>query len=123
MSHPRFILVCLLICACAIPLRLAATSDPLLASEPCSVPLPAGRELTDTELLEVEGELVWFAGLIIVAIAAGIGAGEATAVHENWFDEDYGIDADDWGNIGLAAAGTFAGVMTGGAAGHFVGPI
>ena len=123
MLRLRFLLVCLLVCACAIPLRVAATSDPLAEGEPFSLPLPLGREMADDELLDVEGELFWFVGLIIVAVAAGVGAGGVTAVHENWFDEDYGIDGDDWRSIGLAAGGTFAGVMTGGAANHFVGPI
>ncbi len=123
MLRLRFILVCLLVCACAIPLRVAATSDPVLAGEPFSVPLPAGRELADDELLEVEGELVWFVGLLIIAVASGVGAGGGMAVHENWFDEDYGIDGDDWGNIGLVAGCTFGGVLTGGIATHYVGPM
>ena len=104
MLRLRFTLVCLLVCACAIPLRVAATSDPLLGGEPFSVPLPIGRELTDVELLDVEGEVFWFLGLIIVAVAAATGAGGGMAVHENWFDEDYGIDGDDWSKIGCGAA-------------------
>jgi len=123
MARTRILLVTLLVFSCAIPLRVAATAAPLVGGEPFPVPLPVGREMTDDELLDVEGELVWFVGLIIVAVAAGVGAGGATAVHENWFDEDYGIDGDDWRNIGLAAGGTCAGVMTGGVASHFVGPI
>jgi len=123
MLRLRFTLVCLLVCACAIPLRVAATSDPLLGGEPFSVPLPIGRELTDVELLDVEGEVFWFLGLIIVAVAAATGAGGGMAVHENWFDEDYGIDGDDWRNIGGAAASAFGATLTGGVASHWVGPI
>jgi len=122
MLRLRVLVVCLVICACAIPLRMAASPDPLLGGEPFSIPLPAGREMSDEELLDVEGQIFWFAALLIVAAAAGVGAGGFTAVHENWFDEDYGIDADDWRPIGLAAGGTFAGVVTGGVANHFVPP-
>ena len=53
-----------------------------------SVPLPQGDEIGDDELLQVEGEFFWF---WIIAILAG----GATAVHENWFDEEYGIDKSD----------------------------
>jgi len=118
MLRLRFMLVCLLICACSIPFRIAASSDPLLQGEPYSVPLPAGREMSDVELLDVEGELGFLLTLLIVAASSAVGAGGATAVHENWFDEDYGIDRDDWGNIGLAAGVTFSGVMCGGTANH-----
>jgi hypothetical protein len=79
--------------------------------------------MSDEELLDVEGEVFWFAAVLIVAAAAGVGAGGATAVYENWFDEDYGIDGDDWQNIGMAAGGTFAGVASGGVVNHFIGPI
>ena len=59
MLRLRFVLVCLLVCSCVIPLRVSASPDPLLEGQPISVPLPAGRELSDDELLEVEGEIFW----------------------------------------------------------------
>ena len=114
MTRMRILLVCLLVCACAIPLRLAATSDPLLAGEPFSVPLPPGRELADQELLEVEGELAPVIILLFACLGAAVGAGGGMAVHENWFDEDYGIDGDDWGEIGGAAITAFTGGFVGG---------
>jgi len=62
-----------------------------------SVPLPQGDEVGDDELLQTEGEFFWF---WIIAILAG----GATAVHENWFDEEYGIDKSDMRAIfGVAA--------------------
>ena len=114
MLRLRFLLVCLLVCACAIPLRVAASSDPLFPGDPISVPLPAAREMTDHELLDVEGELFFlFTILIYTAAFAAAGAGGA-AVHENWFDEDYGIDSDDWRKIGSGAAtGAICGVTGG----------
>jgi len=114
MLRLRFMLVCLLIFACAIPLRAAASSGPLLQGEPCSVPLPAGRELSDEELLETEGELALALILLIKVAVSAVVVGGATAVHENWFDEDYGIDRDDWGQIGLSAVSTFTGGFVGG---------
>lgn len=62
-----------------------------------SVPLPQGDEMGDDELLQAEGEFFWF---WIIAILAG----GAMAVHENWFDEEYGIDRSDMRAIfGVAA--------------------
>ena len=104
MFKMRLALVCLLVCACAIPLRVAASSDPPVAGEPFTGPLPAGRQMADDELLGVEGELFFLLTILIYTAAfAAAGAGGA-AVHENWFDEDYGIDSDDWRKIGSGAA-------------------
>jgi len=114
MLRPRLILVCLLVCACAIPLRVAATSDPLLGGEPFSVPLPAGREMADDELLDVEGELFFLFTILIYTAAFAAAGASGAAVHENWFDEDYGIDGDDWPKIGCGAAqGAIAGATGG----------
>jgi len=100
----RLLIVSLLVCLCAVPLRAAASSEPLLVGEPFSVPLPAGREMADEELLQVEGELFFLLTILIYTAAfAAAGAGGA-AVHENWFDEDYGIDSDDWRNIASGAS-------------------
>lgn len=95
---------CLLVCLCAIPLQMVARPDPLSTAAPFTLVLPDGRELEDDELLGVEGELFFlFTILIYTAAFAAAGAAGAT-VHENWFDEDYGIDSDDLRNIGSGAA-------------------
>ena len=114
MLRLRFLLVCLVVCACAIPLRVAASSDPLLAGEPCSVPLPLGRQMPDGELLDVEGELAGVLILLISALSATVAVGGGTAVHQNWFDEDYGIDSDDWGVIANNCITTFTAGFVGG---------
>ena len=119
MLRLRFLLVCLVVCVCALPLRVAAGSDPLLGGEPFSIPLPAGREMSDEELLDVEGQLFWVFGVLIVAAATGAGAAGGAAIYQNWFDEDYGIDGDDWRAIGGAAIGGFCAGLTGGVASHF----
>lgn len=60
--------------------------------------------MADDELLDVRGELFFLLTILIHPAAfAAAGAGGA-AVHENWFDEDYGIDGYDWRKIGSGAA-------------------
>jgi len=67
------------------------------AVQQTSVPLPNGDEMGDDGLLQTEGEFFWF---WIIAILAG----GATAVHDNWFDEDHGISKSDlWAIFGAAA--------------------
>ena len=113
----------LLVSLCAIPLQASVISVPLQPSAPFSPPLPDGRELGDDELLEVEGELAFLLVLIFVAVAgATTGAGVA-AIHENWFDEDYGIDGDDWRQIGFGAIGGAMFTASAGLVGHYVGPM
>ena len=111
MINPRsLVTVCLLLCLCMVPLQASTDSGFSLAGAPLSVPLPHGRELGDTELLEVEGELFFLLTILIYTAAfAAAGAGGA-AVHENWFDEDYGIDTDDWRKI---ASGATTGAICG----------
>jgi len=79
-----------------------------------AVPLPEGDELTDEQLLEAEGELWWF--IVGALLSAAAHAGGA-AIHENWFDEEYGIDRDDRRLIALGAVRGamegFAGVCAG----------
>lgn len=71
-----------------------------------SIPLPAGKELGDDELLDIEGEIAWWIPIAFPFIL-GIGAAGGAAVHENWFDEDYGIDRDDVGVIVSAGVVTW----------------
>ena len=74
-----------------------------------SIPLPAGKELGDDELLDIEGEIAWWIPIAFPFIL-GIGAAGGAAVHENWFDEDYGIDRNDVGVIvsaGVVTWGSF----------------
>ncbi|MCD5417621.1 hypothetical protein LR021_04605 [Candidatus Bipolaricaulota bacterium] len=71
--------------------------------------LPVGEELGDEELAAVEGEVFWF--LIPAVLVAG-----AVAIHQQWFDEDHGIDRDDgrviakWG-VGAGIGGKLAGTL------------
>ena len=103
MAKTRLIAVGLLICLCATLLGVTASSEPFVDGIHFALPLPSGRLMTDGELLDVEGELFFlFTILIYTAAFAAAGAGGA-AVHENWFDEDYGIDGDDWEKIGFGA--------------------
>ena len=114
--------VCLLICLCMLHTQASTDSGSSLADTPIRIPLPHGRELGDTELLEVEGELAFLLAFAIYAIAGAVTGAGATAVYENWFDEDYGIDADDWNKIGYGAiAGAMFGA-SGGTVGYYVGP-
>jgi len=119
----RLLTVSLLVCLCAIPLRAAANSEPLLVGAPFSVPLPAGREMADEELLRVEGEVAFLLALLLVGAGAATGAAGGAMVYENWWDEDYGIDTDDWRTIGGAALGVFMATVSGGVVGHYVGPM
>ena len=123
MLRLRFAVVCLVVCACAIPLRLAATSDPLLAGELFSVPLPLGREMTDDELLQVEGEIAFLLALAIATVVGAVTGGGIAAINENWLDEDYGIDGDDWPRIGFGALGGAMFAASGAMVGHYVGPM
>ncbi|MBN1858291.1 hypothetical protein JW848_03695 [Candidatus Bipolaricaulota bacterium] len=79
-----------------------------------SVPLPVGDELSDEQLLQAEGELWWFVIGALLGAAAHAGG---QAIHENWFDEEYGIDRDDRRMIALGAVRGamegFAGVCPG----------
>ena len=109
MLHLRFLLVCLLVCACTVPLRAAGSADPLLEGEYVPIPLPAGSQMADEELLEVEGELAAVLILLIKVAVSAVLMGGGTAVHQNWFDEDYGIDRDDWGRIANNTFMTFTG--------------
>ncbi len=84
------------------------------ATAGAGVPLPVGDELSDEQLLAVEGELWWFVMPFLFGAVAGAGS---AAIYENWFDEDYGIDRDDRRQIGFGAA---SGAI-GGAAGAFGG--
>jgi cation transporter-like permease len=70
--------------------------------------------MSDEELLDVEGELAPFLILLIGAVASAVAAGGGTAVHQNWFDEDYGIDGDDWGQIASNVVNTFTAGFVGG---------
>ena len=65
-----------------------------------AVPLSEGDELTDEQLLQAEGELWWFVLPVLLSAAAGAAT---SAIYENWFDEDYGIDRDDRRQIGAEA--------------------
>jgi len=95
MNRTRWLIVGLLLVCLCVPYVHA--SDPI-------VPVPHGRPLSDEELIAADGELGFLLTLLIYTVAfAGAGAGGA-AVHENWFDEDYGIDGDDWSKIGCGAA-------------------
>ena len=84
------------------------------------VPLPAADPLSDQELLEVEGDLVFFLSLLILtAIGAAAGAG-GKAIEEQWFDEDYGIDRDDLRQIGSGAVQGAIGGFAGGMGARFI---
>ncbi len=124
MINPRsLVTVCLLLCLCMVPLQASTDSGFSLAGAPLSVPLPHGRELGDTELLTVEGEIAFLLALIFGTVAgAATGAGVA-AIHENWFDEDYGIDGDDWRQIGFGAIGGAMFTASAGVVSHYVGPM
>lgn len=72
-----------------------------------SIPLPQGDEMASNELLQVEGEIWW---LLVAMLFGAIGGAGGGAIYENWFDEDYGIDADDRRSIaGYAVWGAVAG--------------
>jgi len=84
------------------------------------IPLPAGTPLSDEELLEVEGDLGFFLSLLILtAIGATAGAG-GKMIEEQWFDEDYGIDGDDWRQIGSGAIQGAIGGFAGGLGARFI---
>ena len=124
MINPRsLVTVCLLLCFCMLHTQASTDSGFSLAGAPVSVTLPHGRELGDAELLTVEGEIAFLLALIFATTAgAATGAGVA-AIHENWFDEDYGIDGDDWRQIGFGAIGGAMLTASAGLIGHYVGPM
>ncbi len=115
--------VCLVLCLCMLHTQASTDSGFLLTGTPVRVQLPHGRELGDAELLTVEGEIAFLLALIFATTAgAATGAGVA-AIHENWFDEDYGIDGDDWRQIGFGAIGGAMLTASAGLIGHYVGPM
>jgi len=104
MTGTRTLLVALLIAGVALVSVQASSGDELIGFNGSSaIPLPVGREMSDGELLEVEGDLGFFLSLLILTAIGATAAAGGAAVHENWFDEDYGIDRDDWREIGSAA--------------------
>jgi hypothetical protein len=112
--------VCLLLCLCMLHLQASTEWGDYTYSSSMQAQLPHGRELGDQELLTVEGEIVFLLGLVIYAASLAAAGAGAAAVHENWFDEDYGIDADDRRNIASAAiSGAIVGA-TGGFASHYL---
>jgi hypothetical protein len=116
------VVVCFLLVLCIVPVHAIAESAVEVNETQVAVTLPHGGELEDAELLSVEGEIVFLLGLAIVTLAGAVAGGGVAAVYENWFDEDYGIDRDDWRQIGF---GTLSGAMcaaSGGVVGHYVGP-
>jgi len=84
------------------------------------VPLPHGRELDEEELLTVEGEIAFLLALLIWGAATATAGAGAAAIHENWFDEDYGIDRDDWRNIGSGAVSEAIFGLSGGMVSRYV---
>jgi len=111
-------LILLLLCLLASQVHAGEVSTASGVLPP--VPVPEGRELSDAELLEVEGELGFLLSLLLLTgIGAAAGAGSA-AIHENWFDEDYGIDRDDLREIGSAAVTGAIGGAAGGFGARFV---
>lgn len=98
--------------ALAIGLAVLVAGFPVLAGleletgaspEASTLPVPQGKELNDTELLQAQGEFWWF-------LIGFVFAGGGRAVYENWFDEDYGIDRDDLkGVMGSAFGGGIGG--------------
>jgi hypothetical protein len=107
-------LVILILGIALLSVQASAGQEVILIGGPNGIPLPQGKELSDEELLEVEGEIAFiFALLGLAALGAAAGAGGA-AIHENWFDEDYGIDRDDWRDIGSGAVTGAIGGLAGG---------
>jgi hypothetical protein len=117
------VVVPLVLCLCTVPLQASTDSGSSLAGSPIRVPLPQGRELGDAELLAVEGEIAFLLALLLIGAGAATGAAGGAMVYENWWDEDYGIDSDDWRTIGGAALGVFMATVSGGVVGHYVGPM
>jgi len=80
------------------------------AASQSSVVLPQGKELSDEELSQTDGEFFWFiVGMVLL--------GGASAIYHNWFDGKYGTDHNDLvdiaGNamVGVVAGATFSGCV------------
>jgi hypothetical protein len=116
----RKVLVVLLILGVAVLSAQASTGGEGAGSgDSLGIPLPQGTPLSDEELLCVEGDLGFLVALAVTAFfGAAAGAG-AAAIHENWFDEDYGIDRDDRMTIAFGAISGFMTAATGGVSTHF----
>jgi len=112
--------VCTLLCLCLPHVQATTDTEAYACSSQEQVPLPLGRELGDAELLLVEGEIVWWLALIIYTAVAGVTGAGAAAIHENWLDEDYGIDRDDWRVVGYGAVAGAMLAASGGLTQHYV---
>lgn len=92
------VVIVMLVGVSVVPGTLAADAEAATAG----APLPVGDELSNEELLGAEGELWWLVVPVLVHVAI---AGGISAIQQNWFDEEYGIDRDDRREIFFQAIG------------------